>query len=292
MDNYRYVRLKGEDAVFFKGLDPYEKLRLTRSNAGFAIGVLKGEDKELQTVGLLCGIVFSEAISIEWLAVDPMEQDRGIGENLLLRVFALAKRSGMDVVCAIIPKEYEKEAALKNAETFFEERLFNKKSIICADVEGILSELDSGAGVKDITAVPMSSLDSNEVYKELAPIENATYSIDYKEIRSQIDGDVSFVIRPSGRIEGALLVQKAGNILIPVYHYARNEKISTALIHAVVDAAVRKYGKKTPLYITARQKETGNLIKKVYGKTSEATLFTANLSDYDRETRYNEKEII
>ena len=108
-------------------------------------------------------------------------------------------------------------------------------------------------------------------------------------IRSQIDADVSFVAHSdNGDLEGALLIQRAGDLMIPVYHYAKSEKASLELMQAAIKETARKYGKETPVYITARQEETKEFIKKVYSYTSDATLLTAYIKDFDREVDLSE----
>lgn len=289
MEKYRYVRIKGKDAEFFAGLDPYEKLRLTESKAGFAIGVLKEHEEDLSVAGLLCGLVLADSISIEWMAVSPEDQGMGIGENLLIRAFKMAKKGAREKLTTIIPKDYEKEAALKFAHGFFEERLFTEKNKICADVEGSLSEFSAKESGQGFTVEPLTSFDRNEELKKLSAIVNATYSVDIMDIRSQIDADVSFVAHSDkGELEGALLIQRAGNLMIPVYHYAKSEKVSLGLMQASIKETAIKYGKETSVYITARQEETKEIIKKVYSKTSDATLLTAHIKDFDREVDLSE----
>lgn len=286
MEKYRYVRIKGDDTKYFAGLDPYEKLWMTQSNTGFAIGALKEQDEDLFAVGLLCGMVFADSVSIEWMAVMPDERGRGIGESLLIRAFKMAQKGGLEKISVIIPKEFEKEEVLSVAHTFFEERLFTQKSTVCADVETTLIDLDKGTMPVSSAILPISEVDSNEVYKELEPIENATFSINIRNIRSQIDPEISYICKPEGKdITGGLLIQKAGNILIPVYHYARTDKDSEDLICACVKAAIKKYGKNAMVEIMARQEETKTLLKKVYGAVSDATMLSASIKDFDAEEK-------
>lgn len=63
----------------------------------------------------------------------------------------------------------------------------------------------------------LSEFDTNDIFKTLTNISNATYSTNLELVRGQIDTDISFIYKPDKSIEGAFLVQRGGDTLYPVY---------------------------------------------------------------------------
>ena len=293
MDVYRYIRLEIKDIDAFSSLDPYEKLRLLNLSNGFAVGVLKVSGEALYPAGLLCGLLLADTVSIEWVAVEKELRGNGIGEELILKAFSIAEAYNALYVTAIFPAEYEKEKSLAGAASFFGERLFVNKQKVCADIECSLTDVERSAWGKALLkkkdelkqVQKLSEFDTNDIFGALGRISNATYSTNLDLIRGQIDTDISFVYKPDKAVEGAFLVQRGSDTLFPVYLYSHSDEITEALICAAISETGKKYGRDQMIFITARQEETGELIRKAYGITFDAYLLTASVADYLKEIK-------
>ncbi len=292
MGNIRFIKLDKGSSDAFSHLDPYEKLRLLDRANGFAIGVIGQQKGNMYPAGLLCGQLLYDSVCVEWLSVDINSQGEGVGEGLLIKAYNLADAYETDDLTVMIPASFEKEPALRGSDRFFKERLFNRVGKACADTELTVSEIQKCAGIKalsgnaeseEIAVQKILKTEEEKIFNSLASIEIATFSVDIDLIRHQIDRDISVIVKGEKRIEGAFLVQKAGNLLIPVYLHARSKSIRDAMFLTALAEAEKKYGKNQMVSVSARQEETKELIEELFGYYEEASILTASLSDYKKE---------
>lgn len=285
----RYVRIYEQDAKYFSFLDPYEKLRLLSLPIGLAMGVLQDTDGEVTPVGLLVAAVSEETIIIEWMAVEPDHRWMGIGEEMLYRMFMMASEAHFETMSVAIMPEYEKERMLKGAEKYFSERLFTSKHIIGGDAEISLGELRDAPIIKtapkDQPGIRMLSdmtgQERRECINRLAAIDNAAYTFSPNLISPTLDPDISVICKNSNTLEGGLLVCEAESVLYPMYHYAKNEKVSSAMIRQAAIAAEKKYGSNAVLSLMMRQEGMEDLALGVLGYKPTGTLMTADVHKFD-----------
>ena len=286
---FRYIRIKSEDAHFFAGLDPFEKLGVLSLPCGFALGVFYDSVEEIEIAGLMCGTATRESFTIEWMVVDPKFMGMGIGEELLSRAFLMAAVGGIEETSAVIMPEYVKENFTKDAESYFKERLFDTEKEIGSDMDFYLSELyesdfmKGGAKISGITRRPLSDMTGakrRECIKKLSMKENATYTFDPVDFSAMIDDDISFVALQDGSLKGAILVCRYNDALWPIYLYAVDEEGRDGLIRASVAAAVKKYEKDMPVLITMRQDETSAIVEEIVPPVEKAKLLLASVKDY------------
>ena len=82
----KIYKLKRADRDAFRGLDPFERLAILDNPCGFALASITEDSEDPIPAGLLVGTATESVITIDWLAVDPSVQGRGLGEELLLPV--------------------------------------------------------------------------------------------------------------------------------------------------------------------------------------------------------------
>ena len=287
----RFVRIKKEDAKYFSYLDPYEKLRLLTLPMGLAMGVLKNEEGKVKPVGLLVATVSEETIIIEWMAVDPEHRWRGIGEEMLYRMFRIAEDADLSTLSVAVMPEYGKERMLRGAEKYFAERLFTTEHSIGGDAEITLGELSDGPIVKNppkeqpgiLSLSEMNGQERWECIKRLAALDNATYTFSPKIINAALDTACSVLCKNNASLEGGLLVCFAGDTLYPLYHYAKNGSVSAAMIARAVTVAEKKYGPNRMVSLMMRQEDTGVLALKVLGYEPKGKLLSAEVKNFQAE---------
>ena len=285
---YRYVRLEKEDAIFFKELDPFDKLSLLSMPYGFSIGVLEDDNDALKTIGLLVGCVSEEVISVEWLVVAPEYRYKGIGEELLLTVFQMADAGDIPELAAPLLPEYEKEVFSHNAKSFFMERLFDKNITIGADAFYQLLELtetdlmkkDKGANASISRFSQMTGAQVRDCIDKLCMIDTATYSYTPDGLLSKLDADLCFVALNGSKPEGAILVAMVENAISPVYYYAKSSELGDELMRLSIKAATEKYGKSFDVMITMRQPEAVIHVEKVLGPQEKCDYLMASVQEF------------
>lgn len=288
-NNFRYVRLKTEDATFFQPMDPFERLGFLDLYYGFAIGVLFDEGESIEPVGLLVGTANEERISIEWLVVMPEYQYRGIGEELLRIVFEMASKGKIPEVCVAMLPDMERERFTRGAKGYFEERLFTRKEEIGADTYCQILDFESSKTLKKTTDVPCESfadMTGHQVWEcieRLSQIENATYSFQPKGFVSKLDSKLCFVSMAHGKVEAAFLVANMGDFLLPVYYYAKTDDLGMGVIASAVLAGAKKYGKSKYVLVMARQPETVALAENLLGTLERGEMLIASTKEYEKE---------
>ena len=286
--NLRIVRIKKEDAKYFSFLDPYEKLRLLSLPVGFAMGVLDDSNNTVEPVGLLVATISEETIYIEWMAVDPSYRWRGIGDEMLYRVFRMASDIRLESIGVVILPEYERERLLRGSKKYFTERLFRQELSIGGDAEVMLGELMDNPQIKRGYAKKpglhslseLTGVKRRELLDKLGALDNAEFSFSPKLVASMLDRDVSVFCMLEGQIMGALLVGNLGDTLYPLYHYAKRPGISDAMIAKAVISAEGKYDGSINVSFILRQEESADIAARVLGYTPEASLMVARIKDF------------
>ena len=290
MDNsLHFYRLKKVDAEFFRGMDPYERVRLISLPFCFAIGAIKDEGEEKVPAGLLVASMSNETLIVEWLAVTPEYQWNGIGENLLCKAFQIALGNGISTVQTVIMPEYEKEVALKDAEEYFRERLFTGKTEIGGDIEFMLSEAANASFLKKDNEKEgacrflsdFTTAERKNIINKLSLIDNAAYTYSPELFIHALDTDISVVCLTGSTLEGGILICTADNTIYPLYIYAKSEAVSEAMMKTAIISAEMKYGRESTVFLMMRQAGTENTAEKLIGRRASAHLLTASTKEFE-----------
>ncbi len=285
---YRYVRLEQRDAVYFRGLDPYEKLGILSMPYGFGIGVLEDSEKALEPIGLMIGTASEERITIEWLVVEPGHQFEGIGEQLVVTVFEMAQGGSIPEVAAALSPEFEKEKLTGGARSYFEERLFTRAEELGPDGYYQLAELAMSkvakAEVDEEAFKPladMTSTQARDCLENLGLRDSALFTFSPEIVKNHLEADLSLVAMNGTKLEAALLVAKYEDLLCPVYYYAKSEDLGDAIIGAAIQTAIAKYGKGQDVLFMNRQPESIELVEKVAGPQERGALLFASVKEFE-----------
>ena len=286
-EDFNFVRLTKQDAVYFKELDPFEKLELLSMPYGFALGVVEDNDEDLIPTGLLIGTASEEMITIEWMVIEPTHQYQGLGEELLDTVFRMAVAGNIPTVAATLLPEYEKEVFAKGAKSYFEERLFTKTQETGADafyqvIDFLETDLcEKGKANPAIRSLSeMTKAETKECLDKLSANEVALYTFPLDGFTNVLDKDLCFVAANGNSIDGAIMIEDTGDCLIPVYFYSKNEELTDDLIAKAINAAAEKHGKSYSVFFMMKQPETVPLAKKLFGPQEKGELALASVKDY------------
>ncbi len=271
----------------FRGLDPFERLVILDNPCGFALACITDEKKEPMPAGLLVGTVTGDVITIDWIAVNPFLQGKGIGEKLLLTVYDMADAGKIENICAVISEDYEREDFSKGGGSYFEEHLFEYGEKAFGDFVLSLSELarlpyfkqDSARLPKPTTLSSFSVDEINGILEKLFSIKGAVSLSEPGYMIDVIDPELGFVFMDGDEPYGGFLVQEAGDYLMPVYYFAESDREGAALILASFEKALSKY-KGRDVLILQREKENYKLLSDIMPGMDRSTMLWSKLSDY------------
>ena len=281
----KIYRVRKEDVSFFKELDPFDRLSIIENPMGFALVAMNEDDDQKEAAGILIGTITEKRITVDWIAVTPEYSGHGIGEELLLNTFFMADENDIDEICAVMSFEYGTESFSKGAESYFEERFFEKEEEAYGDMIISLSELkemkffDQNLS-KLPKAVALSSFKAGEVQEicdKLCSIDEAEMLFQKEDAKSLPDRDLSYVIMDEEEPCGGLLVQEAGECLLPIYYYAESKNESAALVLSSMQAALEKYEDRDVL-ILQRGKKVFELLSRIFNAQRGSKIMTADLS--------------
>ena len=120
--------LNREDMPLFMGLIPNElKTHIFFPGTVVAGEAAKGEDGEVPVAGMILTLLKQEEVGIEWLWVEEELRGEGIGEDLLMLAFDIAKADDRTSVTAKIYTGDEEYFADALGATYFMERQFYHK---------------------------------------------------------------------------------------------------------------------------------------------------------------------
>ncbi|MBQ7614047.1 MAG: hypothetical protein IJU77_03320 [Butyrivibrio sp.] len=287
-DTCRYVRLSADDMEYFRYLDPFERLIFASMPYGFAIGALFDDGESLIPAGILVGTATQELLTIEWIAVEPQYKYRGIGEQLLIYAYKMAVTGNIPEVAATILPEYGNENLTFGAAGYFKERLFTRKRQIGQDLFCQLVDFEEMGSLEStsedgfISFLGMSGKEVKKYIDKLLLIYNATYSYPPDGFLHSLDHDLCFVSESGGKLDAAFLVSRIGDILMPIYYYAKSSHLGDSIIQRSIAAAAKKYGKGKEVLITMRQEETRDIVSKVLWPAQMGELLIASVADYQK----------
>jgi GNAT superfamily N-acetyltransferase len=294
----KIVRLTNNDDMLVTRLDPYEYLSMLGNPAAFALGALEGvdpdkpddEDDDMQMVfvGILVGTVTEKMLTIDWLSVSADRQGCGIGEALLLKAFDMADIGNIPSLGAVLSPELVRDGLMKGAETFFYDRLFEEEVKIPGNVRITIEELETSDFLKkDTTRLPtpasfksLSPQLFEEIKSQLPIIQGAEMSVPSEALFRGFIPEISFLFQTDREASGALILQRSGEYLMPVYFYAESERESAALIIAAMREARNRYGTEQEILLKLQRGKTAALFRSIMPGLPLSRLLVASIEDY------------
>lgn len=283
----KIYQLKKEDRSIIRMLDPFDRLAILDNPYGFALTCMTDGGENSAPIGLLVGTATDRLITIDWMAVDPLNQGYGVGESLLLTVYDMADAAKIQDICAVISDEYEFENFSKGAHSYFNERLFEKSEKAFGDVIISLDELAKMPYFsQDRKRLPppealssYSLAEQNNILAQLCAISKESHLLASGSMMDVIEPELSFVFMDEGEPFEGFIVQRAGDYLMPVYFYAEDDRDGTALILSSFEKAFKKY-KNSDVLILQREKKNYELLSDIMPGMDRSTMLWAKLSDY------------
>ncbi len=257
MNDQRIVRLRTEDMIFFRELDPFEMAIVMETPGGFALGVLTDDNGNTEPSALLLGTVEKEKIFIDWMAVTAERRGTGIGEGLLRIVFEMAYTAGIDTVSVLIGEEYQNEYFSSGADSFFRERLFTPEGFVHGNAFFNLKELGKyDLFRQDVSKFPKASALSsfergkmNDILGEIWKLWDNADLVLLRYLSENLDPFCSFVLMDRDDVCGAILVKNIGNITLPFFFFTESDNEGTALVLGAFRAASEKYGTNREVFL-------------------------------------------
>ena len=301
-------RLTKEQIEFFADMDPLLMLERLEFPNCFALAATETDmqTQEELPAGLMICAKSDERLIIEWIYVAPSYRMQGVGEQLLVAAFDIAKQLQLPEICAYVNREFGREMICPGEEEFLKDHLFDKEQQLpgewLTDLQ-TLSEQNYFKQQKELLpfVTPLQQLTRaklREALDSLATLEGAAMLYSAADAGAHLDEELSFLISAKGEIRGGILVQcisrnlyetacdtlvLAGKeqVLCPVYFCAQSEQEEKALLFAAMEAATKKYAPDTEVHIISRSNICDRLMHEVLPEGgTPSRLFIADVADY------------
>lgn len=301
-------RLSREQIDFFADMDPLLMLERLEFPNCFA---LAATETDMQTgeelpAGLMVCAKSDDRLIIEWIYVAPSYRMQGIGEQMLVAAFDIAKQQQLPEICAYVNREFGREMVCPDEEKFLGDHLFDKEQQLPGEWLTDLRTLSEQPYFKQQKewlpiVTPLQQLTRaklREALDSLASLEGAAMLYSAADAGAYLDEELSFLLSAKGEIRGGILVQcisrnlyetvddtlvSAGKeqVLSPVYFCAQSVQEEKALLFAAMQAAVKKYAPDTEVHIICRSNSCDRLMHEVLpeGGTS-SRLLIADVAEY------------
>ncbi|MDD7641476.1 MAG: GNAT family N-acetyltransferase [bacterium] len=301
-------RLSREQIDFFADMDPLLMLERLEFPNCFA---LAATETDMQTgeelpAGLMVCAKSDDRLIIEWIYVAPSYRMQGIGEQLLVEAFAIAKQQQLPEICAYVNREFGREMVCPDEEKFLGDHLFDKEQQLPGEWLTDLRTLSEQPYFKQQKerlpiVTPLQQLTRaklREALDSLASLEGAAMLYSAADAGVYLDEELSFLISAKGEIRGGILVQcisrnlyeavddtlvSAGKeqVLCPVYFCAQSVQEEKALIFAAMQAAAKKYAPDTEVHIICRSNGCDRLMHEVLPEDgTPSRLLIADVAEY------------
>lgn len=301
-------RLTKEQIDFFADMDPLLMLERLEFPNCFALAATETDmqTREELPAGLMVCAKSDDRLIIEWIYVAPSYRMQGIGEQLLVAAFDIAKQQQLPEICAYVNREFGREMVCPGEEAFLGDHLFNKEQQLPGEWLTDLRTLSENPYFKQQKeqlpfVTPMQQLTRakmREALDSLASLEGAAMLYSAAEAGAYLDEELSFLISAKGEIRGGILVQcisrnlyetvddtlvQAGKeqVLCPVYFCAQSKQEEKALLLAVRQAAEKKYAPDTEVHIISRSNLCDRLMHEVLPEGgTPSRLLIADVAEY------------
>lgn len=283
-------RLTKEQIDFFADMDPLLMLERLEFPNCFALAATETDTQtgEELPAGLMICAKSDERLIIEWIYVATSYRMQGIGEQLLVAAFDIAKQQQLPEVGAYVNREFGREMVCPGEEKFLGDHLFDKEQQLPGEWLTDLRRLSEQPYFKQQKerlpiVTPLQQLTRaklREALDSLASLEGAAMLYSAADAGAYLDEELSFLISAKGEIRGGILVQcisrnlyetvddtlaLAGKeqVLCPVYFCAQSKPEEKALLFAAMQAAAKKYTPDTEVHIISHSNLCDRLMHEV-----------------------------
>lgn len=240
--NIEFVHILPDDRMYFKELDPLDRLELLSLPGAFAIGAFDMSEETPIDAGLMVVLQETDHYVLEWLCVDPDYRNQEIGGALLSMLFEMSLDRGFDKAAVRLTSELKFDPS-----DYFRERLFEEE-VEAPDFFRIsVSDfLKKGKHLKSSdhgSYMPVKDLDAGMRTQVLEYLDKAgeRFSLYDGRLRwDYIDPEISFVaLNEDKRVKGVLFCVTLGINCYPVLLATENPGCERDLIAHAMEALHR-----------------------------------------------------
>ncbi len=135
-------------------------------------------------------------------------------------------------------------------------------------------------GMADIGNIPsLGAVLSPELVRD-GLMKGAEMSVPSEALFRNFIPEISFLFLTDEEASGALILQRCGEYLMPVYFYAESERESAALIIAAMREARNKFGKEQEILLKLLRGKTAALFRSIMPGLPLSRLLVASVEDY------------
>lgn len=290
--------LTREQRDFFVDMDPLQMMDWLEFPNTFALIATDrmepaGEDVPM---GLMICSVFKQFLIIDWLCVNADHRMQGVGEQLLLKAFEMAKNAGYGSIKAYINEEYGRELVCDRQKQYFKERLFEQEQKLfgewLTDLRTLLLHpFFHRIGTASTRAVPFRRQSVTMIREGIAALANMRESAmlyDVNYMGDCYDPDLSCFLMDGEHVCAGLIVQCVGHddlhgstaTLYPTLFCAGSEQEVRTLLFTAMQAACEKYDLRTDVRIVLTSGRYERLCKYILPSAHIGNkLLIANVSD-------------
>ena len=232
------LRIRSEELNLFEGLDPFGFLERLALSDHFALGNIRKDEKNKDSVaGLLTASVSRERITIEWLCTDPEYRGEGVADELMEKVEKIARDNGIGELAAMFYGDIDLKEIERDSESYFRFLGFDREEELYGEWEKETASFLNHHFFKNVvpkhaTAKPLEAVGGAVVREAIARFGKAPGAISLYNIIScpgHYDNKVSSILFEHNEPTGLFLVQKAGDTFYPVFLYMKNAAEALAL---------------------------------------------------------------
>ena len=217
-----------------------------------------------------------------------LNQEQGLGEQMLLKIFDIADKGDIPTVVALLGNDVFREQFSKNADVYFVDRLFEKVeassgwSFMSLETMGKSEYLsDHSRGLpKPVSLSSLNSTTITRILEELLSMPESESLLPSAGLKSLLDMDLSFVFMDNDDPCGALLILQNDGFLMPVMLYAESDREVESLVKHSYNAALSKYGKEQNIFIMTSTGQADHIHKQLLGQNSTGMALFADIADY------------
>lgn len=263
-------RLTREQREYFLDMDPLMKMDWLDFPNTFALAATTQQNGSDIPLGLMICSTQAHRLVIDWLCVSAAHRMKGIGEQLLLEAFTIAKNAGFGVVAAYIDEAYGRRQICGNQEQYFKERSFGSEHPLggewIMDLRTLAAQpffhqkknhQTTGHIPQVLPLRRMSVTMIRDAVLDLQARPHTATLYDMDGLADHFDPDLSFFLLDEGVLSGGFLVQCIGrdavtmteSSLYPVLLHAGTEQNIRALLFASLQAAAAKYDMDTDVHV-------------------------------------------
>ncbi len=240
------LRIRSKEINLFEGLDPFGFLERLALPDRFALGNIRRDEKNGDSVaGLLTAFASRERITIEWLCTDPEFRGQGVADELVEKAEKIAKDNGIGELAALFPGDIDLKEIEGESESYFRFLGFDREEELYGEWEKETSSflnhfLFKTAVPKHVKAKPLEAVERAMVYEVISRFGREPGAISLYDIIScpgNYDYKVSSILFENEEPTGLFLVQRARDTFYPVFIHTKNAADAMALFICSLNSA-------------------------------------------------------